>query len=311
MKIVFFGTPLFAAEILSSMVDEGFIPVGIVTNPDRPRGRSAVPQPPAVKVFAQERIPDVPIFQPEKASELSFAPTLAALDADLFVVVAYGEIIKKHLLEMPKKGCVNVHGSLLPKYRGAAPAQRALIDGVQETGVTVMYLVQKMDAGDIITQRKINIDDKINGGELLQLMSQEGSKALIEVLHKFEKGEVFATPQDEKLVTMAPKITTEECKIDWNRPAKDIHNLVRGVSPHPGAWCDVEIRGVRKRLKIVKTERIDDKHGSGIILQWDLHGIVIGCGEGAVKLIDVQLEGKKQTSAAEFAKGHSAEDVKF
>lgn len=311
MKIIFFGTPAFAAEILTSMVHQGFVPAAIVTNPDRPRGRSVEPQPPPVKALAQKIIPGVPIFQPEKASDPSFAPILEAFDADLFVIVAYGEIIKKHLLEMPKKGCINVHGSLLPQYRGAAPVQRALMDGLQETGITIMYLVQKMDAGDIIAQKKIPVDDQINSGELLEKMSLEGAHLLGEVLHRFEKEKVLAVPQEETLVTMAPKITTEECRVDWNLPAKALHNKVRGVSPHPGAWCEVELRGQRKRLKILKTAVTAEKGTPGKILRWNQDGIVIGCGDGALQLVTIQLEGKKETSGGEFVKGHNGGELRF
>jgi methionyl-tRNA formyltransferase len=311
MRIVFFGTPPFAAEILEVMITAGFTPVGIVTNPDRPRGRSGTPQPTAVKMTAQSLIPAVPIFQPEKASELSFSPTLQALEPDLFVVVAYGEIIKKHLLDMPKKGCINVHGSLLPKYRGAAPVQRALMDGVKETGVTVMFLAMKMDAGDIISQNTIAVDDNINSGELLQKMSVVGSEALIEVLHRFEQGSVEREQQNEALVTMAPKITTEECKIVWENPAQAIHNLVRGAAPRPGAWCDVDIRGEKKRMKINRTEVVQREGGVGEILEWNPQEIVVACGAGALKLLELQLEGKKAATGGEFTKGHFSTEIKF
>ena len=189
MKIVFFGTPAIAADILGRLVDNNEQIVAVVTKPDRPRGRSSKLVPTEVKALAQERLPGVPVHQPDKVSTEEYYEILRKYDADLFVVVAYGEIIKQPLLDMPKRACINVHASLLPKYRGAAPIQRCLLDGVKTTGVTIMHMVKKMDAGDVIATREIPVDVNMTGGELFARMQVVGGDLLVDVVDQFKKGD--------------------------------------------------------------------------------------------------------------------------
>jgi methionyl-tRNA formyltransferase len=309
MKVVYFGTPQFAAEVLQYLLDNGVDVVAVITKPDKALGRSQELQPTPVKTVALAHNPPVPLYQPPIVSDPTFAPILAQYDADLFVVVAFGEIIKQHLLDMPKVGCINLHASLLPKYRGAGPIQRCLINGEKETGLTVMHMVKKMDAGDAISTVVVPLDDEINYRELEEKLCKKGCKLLLDVIHDFAEGIPSRIPQEPSGVTMAPKIELEECEIDWKRPAKTIHNLVRGVSPSPGAWCYVNAKGQKKRLRVLRTRVATLTPGTapgtapGTIAQWDSHGIIVACGDGALELLEVQLEGKKAMPASEFARG--------
>jgi len=310
MKIVFFGTPQFAADTLSHLLQKGINVVAVITKPDKPKGRSAELIPTPVKLIANAHA--IPCFQPEIVSDPAFAPTLAAFHADLFVVVAYGEIIKQHLLDMPKMGCINLHASLLPYYRGAAPIQRAIMNGETETGVTIMHMVKKMDAGDMIEQVKvpIHIDDSFTDIELK--LKNCGSEALLKVIHAIEQGKAKRIPQDHTQATHAPKIELEDCQIDWTKPALSIHNLVRAVSPEPGAWCLVEIKGQKKRLKIFRSQLVESVSDSpGTILSYGKNGLVVACGEHALRLIDIQLEGKKAMSAEELMRGIPQDAIKL
>ncbi len=300
MKFIYFGTPDFAARILGDLIDHGFLPQAVVTNPDRPKGRTGVLQPTSVKQLLLDKKIDIPIYQPEKASSEEFRQTLEQYQADLFVIVAYGEIIKQHVLDMPKYGCINVHASLLPKYRGAAPIQRAIMEGEKETGVSIMYLVKKMDAGDVILQKSLPIDETDTAGEVELKLADLGSKALLELLPKFEKGEVKAVAQEESKVTFAPKLHHEDGEIFWNVPVKTAFDRIRGVTPRPGAWCWVWVRGEKKRLKILKACKVE--HGSGLFMR---------ALDGAIELLEVQLEGKKAIQASEFIRGFQLENISF
>lgn len=304
MRIVFFGTSSFAAKILSSLIERGDRVVAIVTRPDRFKGRNLQASPPPVKEIASKLKPDLPIFQPEKASAPEFANVLKTLDADLFVVVAYGEIIKKNLLEMPRLGCINIHASLLPKFRGAAPIQRSLMEGEKETGITIIEMSPQMDAGDILSIESIPISEEMTFGELESKLCHLSIKLLFDLLHQFEVGKVAKTPQDHTLATFAPKLTPEDEKIDWQKPAASIYNQIRALSPIPGVWCKIKIGPDIKRLKIIKAkveENLVDNPGK--ILTFGKEGWVIACGQGALRLIEVQLEGKRAMSVEECMRG--------
>lgn len=310
MNIVYFGTPQFAANVLQYLIDHKVSIKAVITKPDRPKGRSDALVPTPVKVVALSQNPPIPVHQPELVSAPDFAETLNAYNADLFVVVAYGEIIKQHILDMPPKGCINVHASILPKYRGAAPIQRSIIEGEEETGVTIMYMVRKMDAGDIIQISKVPISPDMTYGELESALCEAGCKALLDVIHQFEQGQVPREEQDHSLMTLAPKIELEDCEIKWDQPAKKLHNLVRGVNPHPGAWCFVKIKDQIKRLKLIKTKLISDLHGTpGEIISKDKERLVIACGLGSLEILDLQLEGKKAMPAKELLRG--LQDLSF
>lgn len=301
MKVVFFGTPTFAAEVLQYLLRNKVEIVAVVTKPDRPQGRSGTPVPTPVKIVATEQ--KIPYFQPTIVSDPEFSPNLAQFQPDLFVVVAYGEIIKQHLLDMPAKGCINLHASLLPKYRGAAPIQRAIMAGETKTGVTIMKMVRKMDAGDIIKVVEVPIGPNSSFPEVERQLCQVGSAALLEVIQAFSKGEVDAIPQEHSQATYAAKIELEECQIDWGKSAEAIHNLVRAVTPNPGAWCYVTIKGERKRLKVNRTEIVDRAGQSGQIMAYGREGLIVACAEKSVRFLDLQLEGKRPMSVEDLMRG--------
>ena len=305
MKVLYFGTPRFAADVLTYLLENGVDIVGVITKPDRPQGRSGQPVPTLVKSAAQAQIHPITVLQPEIVSSSEHVSTLEAFQADLFVVVAYGEIIKQHLLDMPKVACINLHASLLPKYRGAAPIQRSIINGEAETGITIMHMAKKMDAGDIISMVKVPIGSNTTYGELEMDLCREGSKLLLQTIRDFESGKTDRVLQDHTLATMAPKIELENCLVDWNQSSQDIHNLVRGVNPHPGAWCWVSIKGQRKRLRIISTEVISTNSESppGSHVLNSKEGVIVNCGKGSLRLLHIQLEGKKIMTSQEFARG--------
>lgn len=312
MRVVYFGTPLFAAKTLDYLLSQGVQIVGVVTQPDRPKGRSGTPTPCPVKEAVISKSLDIPIFQPEKASDPEAAAQIEALKPDLFVVVAFGEIISQQLLDMPKIACINVHGSILPKYRGAAPIQRCIMEGETESGITIMHMAKKMDSGDMIKVVKTPIGENMTYGELEEKLCSLGSVALYEVICDFSKGNVGREPQNHGLATYAKKIETSDCEISWNQAASKLHNQARGVTPRPGAWCQIKVRGKQKRLKIRKT-LLNDMSGPkpGEILSFGSEGLVIACGEGSLKILELQLEGKKAMEASEFVRGFSEQDLSF
>jgi len=304
MRIVFFGTNPFAAKTLAKLIENSYEIVAIVTRPDRMKGRNLQPSPPPVKETALKLNLQIPIFQPEKASAPEFAEILKPFQADLFVVVAYGEIIKKNLLEMPNLGCINIHGSLLPKLRGAAPIQRSLMQGDAETGITIIEMAPQMDAGDVLAIESIPVPEDMTFGELNEKLVDLGVKLLFQVIRQFQEGNVVKIPQDHTLATLAPKLTAEEEKIDWSKPARKIHNQVRALSPFPSAWCQIKIGNDVKRLKIKKTQVVQASNAEpGAIISFSKEGWIVGCGSGALRLLEVQLEGKKAMSADECIRG--------
>lgn len=305
MRVIFFGTPQFAASCLDYLLKNGVEVVAVVTKPDKAQGRSSALVPTPVKTVALSQNPPLPLFQPPLVSALEFADTLAAFNADLFVVVAYGEILKQHLLDMPKIACINLHASLLPKYRGAAPIQRCLINGETETGVSVMHMVKKMDAGDVIAMEKMDIPSSMTYGELELALCQLGSPLLLKSIQDFIDGESVRIPQNHELATFAPKIELEDCRIDWNRSSTEIHDLVRGVNPHPGAWCFIPLKEQLKRLRIISTIVMDveSQNQPGSIISSSKEGVVVACGHGSLLVSMLQPEGKTIMKAADFFRG--------
>jgi len=312
LRIIFFGTPAFAADVLAFLLDNGIDIVAVITKPDRPKGRSGAPIPTPVKAMAEKKIPLIPLFQPPMVSDPDFAKTLLPFRADLFVVVAYGEIIKQHLLDMPKLGCINLHASLLPKYRGAAPIQHSILEGDAKTGVTIMHMSKKMDAGDIIKMVEVPINPNDTFPEVEQALRKQGSQALLEVIQNFSNpGNVVRIPQEHSLATYASKIELEDCELDWNKPAIKLHHLIRAVTPEPGAWCYVTIRGQKKRLKIYSARVVWDRSGpAGEILMYGKEEFIVACGEHSLSLLEVQLEGKKMMPANELIRGIPREQFK-
>lgn len=308
VKIVFFGTPPFAAHILEYLLKQNVPIAAVVTKPDKPQGRSSELKPPAVKVAALKA--GLQVLQPQKASTPEFADILRSFGADLFIVVAYSEIFKEILLTLPPLGCVNIHASLLPKYRGAAPIHRAIMNGDQESGVTIMSMAKELDAGEILSVAKTPIPEDMTTGELFQELSEIAAPELYKVLQQFAEGKVRRLAQDPKLVTYAPKVSPEEAFVDWNRPADVLHNHIRGLTPKPGAWCFVTFRGDKKRLIIKKTKVLSNVFETpGAILSRP--GLTVACGQGALELLELQLEGKKAMKTEEFLRGISKEDLRF
>ncbi len=281
----------------------------IITRPDKPKGRSSTPSSPPVKEKALQIAPNIPLYQPSKVSSLEFKTILENFKSSLFVVVAFGEILKPHVLSIPKYGCINVHGSVLPNYRGAAPMQRALMSGEKETGVTIIEMVAEMDAGDILEVKKMAVPEDMCLGELEPALARLGVEALLGVFPKIQSGSLKPLPQDHSLATFAAKITADEEKIDWGQPNIAIHNRIRALSPSPGAWSTVNISGVSKRLKIKKSKIISYQKGKpGENLRCDSFEWIVACGEGAIQLLEIQLEGKKTMKVSDFLRGfHSSQ----
>ncbi|MFC2049293.1 methionyl-tRNA formyltransferase [Chlamydiota bacterium] len=308
MRIVFFGTSQFAQTILEYLISQGSEIAAVVTRPDKPKGRSGTPVPTPVKASALAH--HLHVYQPLKASAPEFAAFLKTLNADVFVVAAYAEILKQNVLDIPHQGCINVHGSILPKYRGAAPVPRAIMEGEAETGVTIMKMALQMDAGDILAICKMAIPLEMTAGELMDALADLGKKALWEVLQNLERIEPIK--QDPALSSHAAKIRPEDAQVNWDRPCLAVHNQIRGVTPNPGAWCWVEVKGEKKRLLIKKSLPVPSVSGNpGQIVSRTPLEMVVGCGSGSLALTVIQLEGKKALAIEEFLRGISLSQIKF
>ncbi|MCH9610453.1 MAG: Methionyl-tRNA formyltransferase [Chlamydiales bacterium] len=308
MKIIFFGTPEIAKRILEQLVAAGQDVIAVVTNPDKAVGRSSKKVSSPVKRFAEES--NIPVYQPLKASSLEFSNFLKTLGADIFLVAAYSEILKENVLSIPPKGCVNVHASLLPLYRGAAPIQRAIMAGEKETGVTIMAMNPQLDAGDMLKVKKIAIGEDMTSGELFEQMAKIGGQALVETLPEIEDGTIKPIPQDSHEPTYARKLKSEDGELDFEKSAKEVYNQFRGVTPKPGAFCMVEVNGKRKKM-LVKKARRTAQHGQrpGEVLSKT--ELIVACQEESLNLIEVQLEGKRALNAHDFLKGTPANCLKF
>lgn len=315
MKIIFMGTPDFAASALKKIVEAGHEITLVVTQPDKPKGRSGELQVSDVKACALKH--GFPVFQPERIKLPENVAYLKNYEADIYVVAAFGQILSQEILDIPKFGCVNIHASLLPKYRGAAPIQQAIIDGEKTTGVTIMQMAAGMDTGDILLQREIPIDDNETGGGLFDKLSELGAELIAEALPKIERGELTPVPQDEKLATKCGKLSKNMGKIDFNKSAVTIRNLVRGLNPWPSAYTRLD----GKMLKIWSADAIDDKNvkeiaGNVEVLKNAAPGTVsfvtkdavgVATGKGTLVLKEVQLEGKKRMLVKDFLLGNKVE----
>lgn len=275
--------------------------VAVVTQPDRPKGRSGKPTPSPVKERALAE--GLPVLQPESPRDAGFAEELARFSPDVCAVVAYGHILPAEVLAVPKRGFVNVHFSLLPRYRGAAPVQRAVMAGERETGVTTFLLEPTLDTGPILGVVRIPIAPEDTSGTLMQTLANAGAALLIDTLDDMKAGTLNPLPQDPTLATPAPKIKPEEGRIDWTRPAREIANLVRGLNPAPGAYTT--FRG--KRLKVWRASPAAGPEPAqpGTVLPADPDTLVVATGDGALALLEVQLEGGKRLATADFVRGHA------
>ena len=301
MRVVFMGTPDIAATCLKKVIEDGFDVVGVYTQPDRPKGRGMKLVASPVKELAIAN--NIPVFQPENFKAEETVEQLQALKPDICAVVAYGRILPQSVLDIPTKGCVNIHASILPQYRGSAPYQWAVLDGRKETGVTAQYMALKMDAGDVIDVSKTPIGPDETAGELLDRLAVLGAELLSKTLRRFEAGDVPATPQDEAAVSYAPMLDKSMCPIDWNKTAQQVHDHVRGLHPWPVATA--ELGGTW--FKIHSTAIVEGSGAPGSVLGLTKTGLRVACGEGAVEIRILQAEGGKRMAAPDYFRGHPLE----
>ena len=303
MRVVFMGTPDIAATCLKKILCDGFDVVGVYTQPDRPKGRGMKMGFSPVKEVALPA--GIPVFQPESFREEETVEQLRCLKPDVVAVVAYGRILPQKVLDIPPRGCINIHASILPRYRGSAPYQWAVLDGLTETGVTAQHMVLKMDAGDIIDVSKTAIGENETAGELLDKLAVLGADLLSKTLTRFENGKVEGSRQNEAEVTFAPMLDKTMCPIDWTKTAQQVHNQVRGLHPWPVATA--ELAGTK--FKIHQTVVLDDAPAAapGTILGLTKTGLQVACGSGAVEIRSLQAEGGKRMAAPDYFRGHPLE----
>ena len=297
MRIVFIGTGEIGVPTLNALLNSEHGVVGVVTQPDKPVGRAQLIEPPPIKTALATT--NIPILQPSRIKDRQAIEEIRALEPDVIVVVAYGQILPRDILEIPKIACLNLHASLLPRWRGAAPIQASIAAGDRETGITVMYMDEGLDTGDILLQRSIEILPADTGGLLHDRLAKVAPKALLESLELLAKGRAPRTPQDNAFATYAPKLKREDGKIDWSDPADTIERQIRAFDPWPGAF----MKFAGRNLKIFSAVVVDVRGKPGEILR-DEKELVVAAGEDAVSLGDVQLEGKRRMAAAEFLRGY-------
>ncbi len=303
MRVVFMGTPDIAATCLKRILEAGSQVVGVYTQPDRPKGRGMKMVYSPVKEVALEH--DIPVLQPENFRDEETVETLRALQPDVIAVVAYGRILPQKVLDIPPKGCINIHASLLPAYRGSAPYQWAVLDGLKETGVTAMYLCREMDAGDMIATAKTPIGPNETAGELLDRLAVLGADLLKDTLSRMAEGEIKGTPQDASQATYAPMLDKSMCPIDWTQPAQKIHDKVRGLHPWPVATT--EIQGTKFKIHATVMTEEETTAAPGTILGLTKTGLLMACGEGVLEIRTLQAEGGKRMAAPDYFRGHPLE----
>ncbi len=314
LKIIFMGTADFGGPVLEKLTDSRENKIAIITQPDRPQGRGRKILPTPIKKIALDK--GLEVFQPENINDEESIKRLKEFNPDVILVVAYGQILSNHILNIPKTGCINIHGSLLPKYRGAAPINRAVINGEKETGITFMFMNKKVDAGDIIFQEKIDISLDETCGELYYRLSALSAEALPKLLEKIKSGKIERISQDIKLVTFARKMNKEDGKIDWSNKGEKVYNLIRGTIPFPGAFTYYKGR----KLKITRARFLDDYQGetdtvslkSGRVVKIEKDSIFISTGDkGIIKILRLIPAGSKELTAEQFVNGYKikAEDI--
>lgn len=305
MRVIFMGTPDFATGTLEEIVLAGHEVVGVVTQPDKPKGRGKTLMPTPVKEVAMKY--ELPVYQPKKVREPEFVEILRSLKPDVMVVAAFGQIISKEILEMPKYGCINVHASLLPAYRGAAPIQWAVINGEKESGVTIMQMDEGIDTGDMIEKVVVPIAEDETGGSLFEKLSQAGAKLCVKVLKDLEEGKAVREKQPEESTTPYAKMIDKKMGfINWENSAKEIEQLIRGLNPWPSAYTKLQ----GKTLKIWRAAVLfeDSKDAPGQVVQVTKDSIVVQTGQGLLKILELQLEGKKRMDTASFLRGYTLKE---
>lgn len=298
-KIVFMGTPHFSVPVLQNLIKNDYEVIAVVTQPDRPVGRKKVMTPPPVKVEAEKN--GIPVYQPEKIRQKDELEQILALNPDLIVTAAFGQILPKELLDAPQYGCINVHASLLPELRGGAPIHYSIIKGKKKTGVTIMYMVEKLDAGDMLSSVEVEIDERDHVGTLHDKLSEAGAQLLIDTLPPLLKGETKAERQDESKATFAWNIKREQEKIDWSKSGEEIYNHVRGMHPWPVAYTTLN----GSVLKVWWSEKVNKPGGTpGEIIAVEEDGMVVATGNTtSIKITDLQPSGKKRMNAKDYLRG--------
>ncbi len=304
MKIMFMGTPDFAVASLRALVENNVGEITVITQPDKPKGRKMILTPPEVKVYAESV--GLPVYQPKTLRDEEFDAFLREKDPDIIIVAAYGKILPKSVIDYPKYGWINVHGSCLPKYRGAAPVQRCLMNGETETGNTIMYMDEGLDTGDMITQSSVQITLDDNAETLFEKMAKDGAELLMKTLPDIVSGNIVRKKQNDTAATYASKVGKEDCLIDFSMTATELHNRVRGLSPYLFAYA---MRG-ETQLKLVKTLPADEMTGKdGGTLISDGKKLYVACGEGTLlEIIEVLPAGKKQMRVTDYLRGNPVKD---
>lgn len=299
MKIIYMGTPDFAVPALKSLASSEHEICAVFTQPDKPRGRKMILTPPDVKVCAQSL--NIPVYQPESMKNGDALEIINKYNPDVIVVAAYGKILPKAVLDAPKFGCVNIHGSLLPKYRGAAPIQQSVLNGDKVTGITTMLMDVGLDTGDILLTEETEIGENETSGELFDRLAVLGGKLILKTLSALEKGEIYPKKQDESLATHTSKIDKSLCPIDFSKSAFEVHNKVRGLNPWPIATTKIS----GKNVKVYSTRLCPKSGKSGEVIS--TKPLVVGCGDKSVEILELQPEGKKRMTADAFLAGHKLE----
>ena len=301
MRVIFMGTPDFAVPSLQALLDRGDDICAVFTQPDKPKGRGHKLQPPPVKELALRH--GLPVFQPDTLRDEAVQRSIAELEPDAIIVVAYGKLLPPSVLSAPRLGCINVHGSLLPKYRGAAPIQWAVINGEKTTGVTTMFMAEGMDTGDMLLKAETQIGPEETAGELFDRLKLIGAKLLTETLDKLERGELEPVPQDEAEATLAPMLKKEMSAIDWSEPAGRIHDRIRGLNPWPCAAAVLD----GKRVKLLASQVIDGNGEPGAAHNIDGE-LAAACGQGMLRITELQADTGKRMSGRDYLLGHPLTD---
>lgn len=299
MKIIYMGTPDFAVPALKSLASSEHEVCAVFTQPDKPRGRKQILTPPDVKICAQSL--DIPVYQPDSIKNSDALEVINSYNPDVIVVAAYGKLLPKAVLDAPKFGCVNIHGSLLPKYRGAAPIQQSVLNGDKVTGITTMLMDIGMDTGDILLKKETEIGENETSGELFDRLALLGGELILKTLSALEKGEITPQKQDEGLATHTSKIDKSLCPLDFSKSAFEVHNKVRGLNPWPVATAKI----CGKNVKIFSTRLCSNSGKIGEVLS--INPFVVGCGENSIEILELQPEGKKRMTADAFLAGHRIE----
>lgn len=301
MRIMFMGTPDFAAVGLRTLLESGYNVKGVVSQPDKPKGRGMNVEPTAVKKVAMEY--DIPTFQPDTLKNGELQPFLEEIDPELIIVVAYGKILPEYVLNYPKFGCVNAHASILPKYRGAAPIQRVIIDGETETGVTSMYMEKGLDTGNIILTEKIKIEDNDTAETLHDKLAVVGADILMKTIERFKKGDFSSEKQDDSRATYAAMLTKAEGEIDWTKTNDEVYNLIRGMDSWPMAYTYY----ATKRFVPYECEKVDKSGKPGEVIEVSKEGVIVAAGKGAIRIKAVKFDGKKKMSVKDYLVGNKIE----